>query len=229
MQMLVLNATGRMISPELSKWLEGNFIGMSYPDPRVWCNQISALCGTVRTSVSAATVAGSLAADSRAYGGSKTSKQGMLFIQAALTAYKNGQTLESIVGEQNVNRQGKPVITGYARPVNKKDERLIPHEKMRKKLGFEVGEHLSLAFKIGDFLEIEYALGLNIGGYTSAFLSDQDFSPQEVYQIKSIVVSSGATACFIDAANKPAESFLPLRCDDIEYTGHQARELPTKK
>ncbi|HFE38481.1 MAG TPA: hypothetical protein ENK06_08740, partial [Gammaproteobacteria bacterium] len=217
MQMLVLNVTGRLIDEKLAKWLEGNFIGMSYPDPRIWCNQIGALCGTSRTTVTAATTAGCLAADSRAYGGSKTSLQGIEFIQQALISYKAGASIPSIIQQCKTNRKGIPVITGFARPVNKKDERIAPHKKMTEKLGFETGEHLKLAFSLGEYLEKHYALGINIGGYTSAFLSDQGFSGQEIYRIKAMCVASGVTACFIDAYHKPAETFLPLRCDDIEY------------
>lgn len=225
MQMIILNATGKLVDENLSKWFEGNFIGMSYPDPRIWCNQVGALCGSARTSVTAATVAGALAADSRAYGGSKTSLQGIQFIQGALKEYKEGKSVEEVISNCKKNRNNRPVITGFARPVDKNDERLKPHEDMTSKLGFTVGEHLSLAYKIGNYLEEEYNLGINIGGYTSAFLSDQGFSANEIYQIKSMVVASGVTACYIDAKNKPSDSFLPLRCDDIDYNGHPPRKL----
>lgn len=225
MQMIILNATGKLVDENLSKWFEGNFIGMSYPDPRIWCNQVGALCGSARTSVTAATVAGALAADSRAYGGSKTSLQGIQFIQGALKEYKEGKSVEEVISNCKKNRNNRPVITGFARPVDKNDERLKPHEDMTSKLGFTVGEHLSLAYKIGNYLEEEYNLGINIGGYTSAFLSDQGFTANEIYQIKSMVVASGVTACYIDAKNKPSDSFLPLRCDDIDYNGHPPRKL----
>ena len=227
MQVIVLNSTGRLIDEKLASWLEGNFIGMSYPDARIWCNQIGALSGAARTSVTAATVAGALAGDSRAYGGSKTALQGMVFIQSALNDYKLGSTVENIIAGVNKNRNQQPIITGYARPVNKNDERLKPHEIMSDKLGFEVGEHLSLAYEISECLQVDYNLGMNIGGYTSAFLSDAGFTPEEVYQIKCMVVSSGVTACYINSKNRPADSFQPLRCDDVQYTGHKPRNFPT--
>lgn len=227
MQVVVLNATGRFIDEKLSKWLEGNFIGMSYPDPRIWCNQIGALGGSARTSVTAATVAGTLAGDSRAYGGSKTSLQGINFIQGALKDFNAGISIEDIVAKVQKNRNKQPIITGYARPVDKNDERIKPHEVMTKKLGFEIGEHLSLAYKISEYLQKQYNLGMNIGGYSSAFLSDQGFSAEEIYNIKCIVVSSGVTASYVNSLNRPTDSFLPLRCDDIEYTGHKLRKFPS--
>ncbi|MFK5986987.1 MAG: citrate/2-methylcitrate synthase [Pseudomonadota bacterium] len=227
MQMIVLNITGRLIDTKLSQWLEGNFIGMSYPDSRIWCNQIGALAGTSQTTVVAATVAGILAADSKAYGGSKTSLIGMTFIQKALKEYNHNKSIKKIVSQARFKNQ-KPVIVGYARPVAKDDERIKPHEKMTLKLGFTIGKHLSLAYKLNKYLEKKYSLKMNIGGYTCAFLSDQGFTPEEVYQIKALTVSSGVTACYIDSKSQPPDSFLPLRCDDILYSGKALRALPDK-
>jgi citrate synthase len=59
-----------------------------------------------------------------------------------------------------------------------------------------------------------------------AFLVDQGFTPQEIYRIFSISVNSGVTACYIEAAESSPESFLPLRCCDMDYQGHPPRELP---
>jgi len=223
MQMLVLNATGKMIDERLSQWLEGNFIGMSYPDSRIWCNQIGALCGSGGTTVVAATVAGTLASDSRAYGGSQTNKIGMEFIQQALIQQEQGAHIQDIINRAKF-KDGKPVITGYARPVQRNDERIVPHENMTKSLGFAIGPHLSLAYKISEFLQEKYNLGMNIGGYSSAFLSDQNFTPDEVYRIKSLVVASGVTASFVDNHNN-SNGFLPLHCSDLDYQGPPPRAL----
>lgn len=224
MQVVVLNATGKMIDERLAKWLEGNFIGMSYPDARIWCNQVGALAGINKVSVAAATVAGTLASDSRGYGGSQTALHGMNFIQNALKQFKDGLTVAEIV--QNArHKNGKPVIVGYARPVARTDERIAPHRKMTEKLGFEIGEHMALANTIADYIESKYGLGINIGGYTSAFLSDQGFTPMEVYRIKSLCVASGVTACYVDHHDSQI-TFLPLECGDIEYKGAAPRAIP---
>lgn len=224
MQMIVLNITGRMISVNLSKWLEGNFIGVSYPDSRIWCNQIAALAGTSKTSVVAATVAGTLAADSRAYGGGQTSKIGMHFIQNALLDFDSGSTIEQILSK-SATKNNKPIISGYARPIRRIDERIPPHQKMTKQLGFDIGKHLSLAYKIDSYLETKFGLGMNIAGYSCAFLSDQGFTPNEMYQIKALMVSSGVTACFIDNIKNEPHTFLPLHCEDILYDGPEHRDL----
>ena len=224
MQMIVLNITGRLIDEKVAKWLEGNFIGVSYPDARIWCNTIGSLAGSTKTSVVSATVAGTLGADSRGYGGSQTSVAGMQFIQHALTKAKSGETIKQIIAGAK-HKNGKPVITGYARPVARTDERLAPHERMTKKLGFKQGEHLKLAWKINDYLENEFSLAMNVAGYSCAFLSDQGFSPQEIYQIKALMVASGVTACYVDYLNQPSNSFLPQKCEDIQYTGPKLRSI----
>ncbi len=224
MQMIILNATGRLVEKRLADWFEGHFIGLSYADSRIWANCIGALGGTTRTSVVAATAAGTLGADSRAYGGSKTSIAGMKFIQDALKTYKNGESIEDILSKVK-KRNGRPIITGFVRPVNGKDERIPPTEKLTAKLGFQIGEHLSLAYKLGKYLEDHFGAGMNIGGYVYGFLSDLGFTGEELYRIRAFVVASGITACFVDTCEKPEDSFLPLRCDDIEYNGHPPRDL----
>jgi len=105
---------------------------------------------------------------------------------------------------------------------------LIPLEKVAEELGFEVGEHLELAYEIDQILTEKFDESMNFNAYTAAFLSDQGFKPQEVYQICSIAVTSGVTACYVDSFERPAEAFLPLRCDDIEYQGPPSRKLPLR-
>jgi len=235
MQMIVLNITGRLISKELSTWLENNFICMSYPDARIWCNQVGAFAGENQTSPAAATVAGILSADSRAYGGSQTTKIAMEYIQTTLIIYKKKLQIagkdydeEKIIQEIVHNtpiKHNKPAIVGFVRPVDKQDERIQPHITMSKSLGFEIGEHMKLANKISNYLLKNYNSGINIGGYTAAFLSDQNFTPDEGYQIKNSCVSSGVTACYIDNLQHNNNEFLPLKCSDVKYTGQKIREL----
>lgn len=225
MRLQVLNITGRLISPELGKWLENNFMVMSYPDSRIWCNQIGALSGTMGTSPVAAILAGTLGADSRVYGGSQTSSIAMSFLSNALIAYRSGTTIEKIVSDIPI-KHGKPAIVGFARPIKRNDERIEPHRKMTKELGFGIGEHMKFANEVDNYVNKKYQLGINIGGYTAAFMLDQSFTPNELYQIKAICVSSGVAACYSDNINKPENSYLPLKCTDVEYTGCKKRKVP---
>lgn len=225
MQVLVLNATGRLVSAELACWLENNFMVMSYPDARIWCNQVGAFAGQMQASPSSATAAGCLAADSRAYGGSLTSRLAMQFIQRAVQQIQAGMTLEELVSSVPL-RHGKPAIIGFARPVSRHDERIEPHRNMTAALGFADGPHLTLANQLSDYLLATYGMGINIGGYTAAFMSDQGFTPDDVYRIKNLCVASGVTACYIDQLQQPQHSFLALQCQDVRYDGIAPRSVP---
>jgi len=224
-QILILNATGKMVARPLADWIEAIYGCLSWPDPRIWCNQIGALAGTARTSVVAATAIGAMATDSRSYGVLPLI-EGVKFIQNALVQNKNGLNAEEIVEEITKANRGKPYIVGYIRPIAKGDERLEAMERVSENLAFSVGPHLSLAYQIEKVLMEKFDEGMNINGYVSAFLSDQNFAPQEIYQLFSMLVASGVTACYLDTFHQSPNSFLPLRCDDIDYQGAAKREVP---
>ena len=224
-QILVLNATGKLIEKPLADWVEAIYGCLSWPDPRIWCNQIGALAGAARTSVVAATTIGSLAADSRSYG-PYTLLGGVEFIQDAFRQHQAGATAEDIVEKITAANRGKPYIVGYIRPIAKGDERLEAMEKFSKTLGFQVEPHLTLAYEIEQVLMRRFDEGMNINGYMSAFLSDQGFTADEVYRMFAGMVASGVTACYLDTYHRPPETFLPLRCDDIDYQGAAPRTVP---
>ena len=224
-QILILNATGKLVDKSFADWVEAIYGCLSWPDPRIWCNQIGALAGAARTSVVAATAMGSLAADSRTYGVYPLI-EGVEFIQQARQQQEQGLTAQQIVDDIVARHRGKPYIVGYKRPIAKGDERLEVMEKISRELGFIEGKHLQLAYEIENVLLAQFDEGMNINGYMSAFLSDQGFSAQEVYRMFSMLVASGVTACYLDTYHQPAESFLPLRCDDIDYQGPAQRPVP---
>lgn len=223
MQVVVLNATGKYPSKAFTQWLESLFIALSWPDPRIWCNHMGALAGTTRSSVIAATTMGVLAADSRFYGIGTVIVQGVSFIQDAMERHQKGDAVKDIVYDNC--KLGKPYIMGYARPLASGDERVEAMIKIADSLGFEQGEHMKLAFQIHDILQNEFNESININGYLSAFFSDQGYTPIEVCNILSCLVASGVTGCYVEESDKPGESFLPMRCDDIEYTGPAPRSL----
>ena len=227
-QFLVLNATGRLPDKAFADWLEAAYTCMSWPDPRIWCNQVAALAGSMRTQVMAANAAGIQTAISRAYG-PKTLIEGTLFIQNALARHRQGKSAREIVAEECAAQGGKPYIMGFARPIAKGDERIVAMERISARLGLPVGEHLQLAYAMEKVLMAEYDEGMNLTGYMSAFLADQGFTPDEVGCICATLVASGLTACYADTAGRPPESFFPLRCDDIDYQGKPPRPVPAKE
>lgn len=225
-QILILNATGRLVEKQLADWVEALYGCLSWPDPRIWCNQIGALAGAARTSVMSATAMGSLAADSRIYGVLPL-LESVTFIQQALANQKRGLTPAQIIDNAFAACTGKPYIMGYRRPIAKGDERLEVMEAVGRKLGFGVGEHMLLAYEIEKDLLQRIDEGMNINGYMSAFLADQGFTADECYQMFSMLVASGVTACYLDTYKRPPDTFLPLRCDDIDYQGAAKRSVPT--
>jgi hypothetical protein len=225
MQVLVLNATGRLPERAVADGFEAIYICLSWPDPRIWCNQIGALGGTMRASVLAATTAGILASDAKAYG-PKSLIRGVRFIRAALLDFKRGLSVDEIIRNECAKHRGKPNITGYARPLAKGDERVVAMERVQQELGLPVGEHLQLAEQIEQSLLKDFDESMNINGYSSALLSDLGFTDEEVYRIATVLVNSGVTACYADTRDKAPDAFLPLRCADIEYIGRLARPVP---
>jgi citrate synthase len=223
-QIMVLNATGRLVERRLADWIEAIYGCLSWPDSRIWCNQVGALSGASRTTAVAGTVVGTLTADSRIYG-MHTILEGTEFITSCMEKSKNGQTVKEIINSFIKKNRGRVTMMGYMRPIAKGDERIEAMEKITKNLGFKEGPHLKLAYEIEQELQDRFNEGMNINGYVAAFLSDQNFSGEEMYQLFATTVMSGVTACFLEQKNKEPDSFLPLRCDDIKYTGPAKRKI----
>lgn len=224
-QVLVLNTTGVFPEKRLANWLEAAFLCVSYPDARIWCNQIGSLAGTLRCSPVAAASAGILASDSRMYGPG-TQKTGVRFIREALRKKKDGTSTLSIVLEHpQRNPDGRPIIPGYIRPLIRGDERIAALKKVTDQLGYTPGEHLQLGSELSEHLQERYQEGMNAMGYVTAFLCDQGFFEEEQYRLMSTLVHSGVQACYAEAADRRPETFFPLQCDDIRYCGPPPREV----
>lgn len=225
MQIVVLNITGRLPTRMFADWLEAVHICLSWPDSRIWCNQIGALAGSVGASVVAATCAGVLAADSRTYG-SRPVVDGMIFIQDALRAQaQQGLSAEDIVSHACAQHGGKPHMTGYARPITKGDERIAAMERVMQQLNMEIGSHLTLALAIEKVLVEKFDETMNINGFVSAVMSDFGYTATEGYRIFAMVVMSGVSACYVEASTQLPFGFLPLQCADIDYQGVAPRSL----
>lgn len=224
MQVVVLNATGRLPSKALADWIEAVHICLSWPDPRIWCNRIGALAGSSRTSSVTASCLGVLAAESTSYG-IKPLISGVEFIEHAYAQVMQDTSVENFVSAEIKKYGGKPHLMGYARPIAKGDERIPAMEKVTKMLGFSIGEHLSLAYKVEAILKTRFDESMNINGYMSAFLVDQGFTATEVYRTFSALVVSGVTACYADTADRIEGSFAPLKTSDVVYKGAKERSV----
>ncbi|XOV77737.1 MAG: hypothetical protein ACFHVJ_12355 [Aestuariibacter sp.] len=227
-QVLVLNVTGKLPSESVAKWLEAGFICLSWPDPRIWCNQIGALAGTIKASCPSAVAGGILAADSRMYG-SGTMKACIDFIKKARVQQLEGMSIDAIVECELAARskllKSKPVIVGYSRPIASGDERVSAMQRVGQQLGFVPGSHEQIAIDIHNYLNTHHNEGFNVAGYMAAVLSDLGYDGKNVERLFSSWVQSGVHACYAEAADNTELSFLPLRCSDIKYTGPAKRKI----
>jgi citrate synthase len=224
-QLIVLNALGYIPERRFADWLESAYMCLSWPDPRIWCNRVGALAGSVGGTVAGGTAAGILAGDSEMYGAYSMIK-GAKFIQHARQSVQNGVSIADFVEQEIAKTNGKVKLMGFARPIAKGDERIPVMEKVTLKLGYKTGGHLETAYRIQSYLSEKYGESMNVGGYFCAFFADQGLSGEDVYKISSCMVASGVTSSVIEEYSKKPESFLPLMCDDLLYNGPARRAFP---
>ncbi len=228
MQVLILNVTGKLPERRIADWLEAAFVCMSWPDSRIWCNQIGSLNGTMQATAVSGVSAGILATDSTLYGAAPL-LEGTKFIRESLVKQMDGLSVEEILQGYQRRPDSVPIIVGYVRPIATGDERVEAMRRVTDQLDFEIGEYLALALEIEQVMLEKFKESMNINGYVSAFLCDQGYSNLEIYRMCSTCVSSGVLACYTEAADQPPESFYPLQCNDIEYNGHAPRSVPEKE
>lgn len=227
-QVLVLNSTGKLPSTEFAKWLGALFICLSWPDPRIWCNTMGALSGSLKGRITSGVASGILSSDSSMFGGSEVLNICSSFIQSALKERKTGKSVETIIVEglqKRAKMMRKPVIPGFARPLATGDERVPTMVAYARELGFSVGPHEQLAMDIHDYLMSTQNESINIGGYCAGFMSDQGFNPTELKQLLTTLVNSGVHACHVEEEQNPPLSFMPMACKDIDYRGPAKRKV----
>lgn len=220
-QLLILNITGRLPERRLADWVEGTFMCLSWPDARIWCNQIATYAGTLRTTPTAAVSAGLLASESRLYGPG-TVLSATDFIVDALRSQQTGIPAAKII--ENYRQLHKTrAVPGFGRPVAKGDERVVAMKKLAERLNFEIGEHVTLANSIEDELLKEAGESMNLAGYIMAFLSDLNYTADEIHALYSVCVEAGLLACYRDAVQAPPDAFMPMRVEDVQYSGPPPR------
>lgn len=215
---LVFAITGEKPNPSFAKWMESAFLCTSWPDPRIWCNRVAAYLGDAHGSPAAAVAASALAQDSEMYGG-RTALESVKFLLEAQQERKNGSTIAEVVDTRVAKTRGQFLIKGYARPMVKYDERVVALREYARKLGIEEGPHVTLAFEIEDYILEKYEERINIAGLISAVCCDHGYTPRQVHWWFSLCTVSGALACYADACDRPENSFMPMRVDDVEYHG----------
>jgi hypothetical protein len=224
-QVLILNIVGWLPELRLAQWAEAVFICCSWPDPRIWCNQIAALGGAARVSAVSAVCAGSMSGDSANHGPGSVAATGRFLIKA-LEAVRSGQSVEEFVESQAIVK-GRLLAPGFVRPLAHGDDRVTVLLQLAEELGYECGPYQELVFSMHDYLQERCGESLNMGGFCIAFMLDQGFPLVQTERIITLVFSGGLHACYAEYRDLPPDSYLPLRCDDIDYVGVPERPVPT--
>ena len=222
-QVLILGITGSLPDERVAKWTEATFICMSWPDPRIWCNQVSTFGGELRTSSINAVAAGIMSSESTMYG-PLAGLEAVKFIHRAYEFIQDGGSVSEFI-ETKAKTRNVLKVPGFGRPIAKGDERVAAMLEYASELGFSEGPHLKLALDIEKYLLNNYQESLNLAGYMAAFGLDLGYSITELPRIITMCVSGGLHSCFSESRDQPSDSFLPLRCDDIEYTGPSERRI----
>lgn len=213
--------TGKMPSKAAAKFLNGMYcMCFNYPDPRIWCNRVSALAATTSSTAQLAVSASSSVTEAEIYGG-PTGIKAMEFLFGLKNEIDNGSSMSKVIKEELKKNKA---IFGYGRPVLPVDERVKPALDLLAELNLDKREFIQLILEVDKFLRnSRYKLQLNIAGVFAAFCADEKLKSKDIYYLTVTSFSIGMLACYLDASEKPPGSFFPLRCNRISYNGNKNR------
>lgn len=222
MELLLFGITGRRFSDQEIRLFEGIWVlCTSYPEPRIWNNRVASLCGSARSTSAFALAAGTAISEARVYGGQPLVGA---FNLLKRVKYRRslGETLSNILSKELEKRP----IPGYGRPIVNGDERIEPLATLAESLGLAEGPYFKLCFEIEkELINIaqmrhkHWPVKMNVGALMSSLVADRQFSAHEYHQFITLCFTGGMFPCFSEAAQRPAGTFLPLRCDRIAYQG----------
>lgn len=217
-QYLLYGITGNN-SERVARLFEGIWlISCSFPDPRLWNNQVAALGGTTR-STGVLSSAGALAVTEATIYGLKPIKGVMDFLYRAESKLEKGMLLEEIIKSELKKYRN---IYGYGRPLRAQDERVAPLMDFARSIGAGRGRYTELAFKVDEYLRAsKYGYSINISGVAAALMADEGYSADEHYHLATLAFTAGVIPCYIDAVEKPEGAFFPTRVTSINYCGVQ--------
>ena len=221
MELLLFSITGRAFTQKQLRLFEGIWtICTSYPDPRIWNNRVAALVASTRGTGSLGLGAATAVTEASIYG-MKPIIKSFDFLIKTQKDIESGLGLEKLVLKELKRDR---VISGYGRPIVKRDERIEPLMKLANKLEFRSGKYINLAFSVEKVLKgLGYRMQANIAAISAGLVADQGLSSREYYYYLINCFSAGIIACYIDAANKLEGAIFPLRCDRISYEGSNCR------
>jgi hypothetical protein len=223
-ELYLFGITGRRFSAAQLDLFEAIWSYTSYPDARIWNNRVAALAGSTRSTSNLAVSAALAVSEATIYGRGIDIRACDFFIRTG-KALAAGHALGPWVRRELAERRS---LAGYGRPIsNRRDERLDPILKRAGELGFAGGPYVKLAHDIERILlESRLRMTMNYGAIAAALAADLGLSPREYGSYMLPAFLAGMPPCYIDAAEKPAGTLLPLPCDSVGYTGTPKRSWP---
>lgn len=221
MDIYMFSITGRRFSEPELRLLEAIWTYTSYPDARIWNNRVAALAGSARSTGNLG-VSAALAVSEAAIYGRGIDIRASDFLRRARAHVTAGGELGPFVRRELSERRS---LAGYGRPIsNRRDERLDPILTFARSLGLADGPHVQLAHDIERFLlDSRLRMTMNYGAIGAALTADLGLSPREHYLYVHVAFVGGMMPCYLDAAARPAGTFLPLPCDGVAYEGVEKR------
>jgi len=221
MDVYLFGITGRRFSEAQLRLFEAIWTYTSYPDARIWNNRVAALGGSARSTGNLAISAALAVSDAAIYGRGIDIRASDFLRRTGVYVAAGGELGPWVLQELSQRRS----LAGYGRPIsNRRDERLDPILSLARSLGLADGPHVQLAHDIERFLlESRLRMTMNYGAIAAALTADMGLSPREHYLYVHTSFVAGMVPCYIDAAERPANTFLPLPCDGVAYVGAPKR------
>lgn len=217
MGLLLYGITGKFFDEKQIRLCEGIWVlATSYPEPRLWNNRIAAYAGTARSSLNLGLGAAVAVSEAKVYG-HQVNLETVEFLFKVKELVDKGEDFGSFIKDVLKTQRR---IGGYGRPIVKNDERISPLLNLATRLGFANGPFVKMVFEIENFLlKNRYRMKMNISALSTALLADQGFGKRQIYYFRSLMFTAGIIPCYLDAIQKPAKAFFPLRCTRIQYNG----------
>lgn len=192
-------------------------LSTSYPDPRIWNNQVAALAGTARSTPYLG-VSGAIAvSQAEIYGGRPFVRCMDFLVRTKKRVNDDYINLDDIIDEELKETKAEynySRIYGFGRPLIKGDERIIPIKKLLE--NYSPGSYLDLAFHIEEIVQKEpYNLQMNVAALFSAYAADQGLTVRQFSTLMTLCFTAGFLACYQDASEHQEGSFFPIRCESI--------------
>lgn len=215
---ILFSLTGRNFkSKHIKLFSEMWRLSTSYPDPRIWNNQVATLTGTARSTPYLG-VGGAIAvSQAEIYGGRPFVRCFDFLLRAKKEIKLNNTPLIKIIEKElreTKQEYGYSRIYGFGRPLVTGDERIKPIRKLLKK--HKSDSYVELAFRIEKIVQKKpYHLQMNVAALLSAYAADQELTVRQFSTLMTLCFTAGFLACYQDASEHQEGSFFPIRCESI--------------